>query len=197
MCLTAGIQAELSRNKRRWWSRPVVALLFFLQPVVRGLARYQGQLQPSIQPGRETLDSVALRTGPHSLKEVRYWGEQSVDRMAFVTSVLDRLDKQGWPNKTDIGWSEYDLDVLGSRWAHIQITTMAEDYPKGKKMLHCRLRAKWSLQAKVAFWGALGFELLIIGFVGRWVPWLWALLLTVPIFAVFLSREKRTLQSLM
>jgi O-antigen biosynthesis protein len=197
VCITAGIQAELPKNKRRYWSRPVVALLFFLQPITRGWARYQGQLQPTTQPTRETLDSVALRNSPHSLKEIRYWGEQSVDRMAFVTSILEQLDKQGWSNKSDIGWSEYDLEVLGSRWAHLQITTMAEDYPKGKKMIHCRLRAKWSLQAKVAFWAALGFELLIIGFVGRWLPWLWLLLLTMPIFVMFLSREKRTLQSVM
>ena len=157
----------------------------------------RGNCSPPRNRRRETLDSVALRNSRHSLEEVRYWGDQSVDRMAFVTSILERLDKQGWPNKSDIGWSEYDLDVLGSRWAHVQITTMAEDYPKGKKMIHCRLRAKWSLQAKVAFWGALGFELLVIGFVGRWLPWLWLLLLTMPIFALFLAREKRTLQSLM
>ncbi len=197
VCVTAGIQAELPKNKRRWWSRPVVALLFFMQPIVRGWARYQGQLQPTPSPARETLESAALRNSSHSLKEVRYWGEQSVDRMAFVTSVLERLDKQGWPNKSDIGWSDYDLDVLGNRWAHLQITTMAEDYPNGKRMLHCRLRAKWSLQAKLAFWGALGFELLVIGFVWRRLPWLWALLATMPIFAFLLHREKRALQSLL
>jgi hypothetical protein len=197
VCVTAGIQAELPKNKRRWWSRPVVALLFFLQPIARGWARYQGQLLPSASPGRETMESVSLRNSNHSLAEVRYWGDQSVDRMAFVTTILERLDKEGWSNKSDIGWSEYDLEVLGNRWARLQITTMAEDFPKGKKMIHCRLRAKWSLQAKVAFWSALGFELVIIGFVSRWLPWLWALLLTMPLFAAFLAREKRTLQSLM
>ena len=102
--LTAGIQVELSEEQAPLvvvW--PVVALLFFLQPVVRGLARYQGQLQPSTQPARETLDSLSLRNSEHSLNEVRYWGDQGVDRMAFVTSVLERLDKQGWPNKSDVG----------------------------------------------------------------------------------------------
>ena len=37
----------------------------------------------------------------------------------------------------------------------------------------------------------------MIGFVGRRLPGLWLLLLSMPVFAWFLSREKRSLQSLM
>ena len=40
ICVTAGFRAELSSVKRRWWSRPLVALLFFLQPIVRRLANW-------------------------------------------------------------------------------------------------------------------------------------------------------------
>ena len=61
-------------------------------------------------------------------------------------------------------------------------------------MFRCRLRTSWSLPAKVAFWAALGFELLMIGFVGRTLPWLWALLAIQPLFAWFCSREQRDLQ---
>ena len=199
VCITAGLQAQLPRNKRRWWSRPVVALLFFLQPIVRGLARYQGQLVQAATPQeeRESLDSVAARGSGVSLKEVCYFGDASVDRIQFVTRTLERLDKEGWPNKSDIGWSEYDLEVFGNRWSYLQLTTVAEDYPQSKKMIRCRLRAAWSLQAKVAFWAAFGFEVLVIGFVWKWLPWLWLLLLTMPLFAWYLQHEKRTLQSVM
>jgi len=176
----------------------VVALLFFLQPIVRGWARYQGQLglQSTPQAAKESLDSVALRSSRHSLREVCYWGEQSVDRIGFVTSILERMDKQGWPNKSDIGWSKYDLEVLANRWVHLQLTTVAEDHPKGKRMIRCRLRTAWSLQSKVAFWSAFGFELLVLGFVGKWLPWLWCLLISMPLLAWFLVREARNLQSL-
>ncbi len=198
VCIAAGTQAELPKNKRRWWSRPVVALLFLLQPIVRGWARYQGQLglQSTPQSAKETLDSVALRSSRHSLKEVCYWGEQSVDRIGYVTSILEQLDKQGWPNKSDIGWSDHDLEVLGNRWVRLELTTVAEDHPRGKRMFRCRLRTAWSLQAKVAFWSALGFELVVLGFVGKWVPWLWSLLASMPLLAWFLVKEERNLQSL-
>src|SRR5882724_9788845 len=197
VCIAAGAQAELPRNKRRYWSRGMVALLFLLQPIVRGWARYEGRLglPAAPQTARETLDSVALREGHDSLNEACYFGEMG--RIEFVTGILERLDKQGWPNKSDTGWSGYDVEVLGSAWAHLRLTTVAEEYSKGKKMIRCRLRPAWSLQARAAFWAALGFELLVIGFVGRRLPGLWLLLLSMPVFAWFLSREKRNLQSLM
>ncbi len=199
VCGVAGAQAELPKNKRRYWSRPVVALLFFLQPITRGLARYSGQLglQSAPQASQGSLDSVALRGSHHALGEARYWGDASVDRIEFVKGILERLDREGWPNKTDIGWSEYDIEVLGSRWTQLRLTTVAEDYPRGKKMIRCRLRARWSLQAKVVFWSVLGFELLVIGAVGKWLPFLRALLLSVPLLAWFFVWEKRNLQSLM
>ncbi|MDB6122613.1 MAG: glycosyl transferase family 2 [Pedosphaera sp.] len=198
VCSVAAAQAELPKNKRRWWSRPVIALLFLLQPVVRGWARYQGRLTlgTATSEARETLDSVALRNGEHSLSEVSYWGHYPVDRIEFVTSILERLNREGWPNKSDIGWNEYDVELFGNRWTHLQLTTVAEDYPNNKRMIRCRLRTYWSLLAKVTFWAVLGFELPIIAFVGRWLPWLWLLLLTMPLFAWFMWQEKRTLQSL-
>src|SRR5439155_2264164 len=42
--VAAGAQAALPKAKRRWWSRPLVAMMFFVQPIVRGWARYQGRL---------------------------------------------------------------------------------------------------------------------------------------------------------
>jgi GT2 family glycosyltransferase len=198
-CLAAGAQAELPRNKRRWWSRPVVGLLYFLQPVVRGLARYQGQLglTDSTQAARETLDSVSLLNSEHSLEQVSYWGGQSVDRIEFVKGIIEQLDKDGWPNKVDIGWSEFDLEVLGNRWAKLRLTTVAEDHPGGKRMFRCRLRSAWSLQAQITFWTAAGLELMVIGVAGEWQRWLWAILLSLPLIAWFFMRERRILQSIM
>src|SRR6266436_3709619 len=59
VCVAAGAQAALPKGKRRWWSRPLVATLFFLQPVVRGWARYQGRLTLRRTPiaAQQTLDS--------------------------------------------------------------------------------------------------------------------------------------------
>jgi GT2 family glycosyltransferase len=199
VCVAAGFQVVLPKKKICRWSRPLVAMLFFLQPIVRGLARYQGRLSLRRIPlaAQQTLDSLALRHSHLSLRHVQYWAEPPIDRLAFVTTMLRRLDHQGWPNKSDIGWSEYDVEVYGSRWCNLQITTVSEEHAVGKQMLRCRLRAKWSLQAKVVFWSLCGFELLVLGFVRAKIPWLWLLLLSLPLLALFLLREQRNLQSML
>jgi hypothetical protein len=200
VCIAAGVQAALPRQKIHWWSRPLVALLFFLQPIIRGWARYQGRLlpQPGGVPERQTLDSVALRESKLALRDLEYWSEQRFDRLAFVTDLLRRLDQTGWPNKSDAGWSEYDVEVYGDRWSQLQLTTVVEEHPQDKAMLRVRLRTRWSLQAKVAFWTVFGFELLVCGMVAPGQPWLWLLLvLTLPALIWFFHREQRNLRSLM
>ena len=118
-----------------------------------------------------------------------------MERLDFVEAILQRLEQQGWPNRSDIGWSEFDVEIFGSRWSNLQLITVTEDHPARKQLIRCRLRAAWSLSAKVSFWLLLGLELLVLGSVGRWLPWLLLPLLTLPLLAWFLHRQKRTLQS--
>ncbi len=196
VCVAAGAQAELPKNKRRFWSRPLVALLFFLQPIWRGWARYEGRLRnrPTPPAAHETLESLQLKDRGGPVDHVEYWAEHGMDRIDFIRSIVARLEEQGWQYKTDTGWSEFDLEIFGNRWSNLQLTSVAEPHRGGEQIFRCRLRTSWSLPAKVAFWSALGFELLMIGFVGSALPWLWALLAIQPLLAWFFSREQRDLQ---
>jgi len=198
VCVLAGAQAALPKNKIEWWSRPLVALLFFLQPIVRGLARYQGRLaQPPLKmESQESLDSLALFHSAKALDEVRYWASERMDRVDYVAAIIRELQARGWPNKSDVGWSDYDLEIIGSRWSRLLLVTVAEDHPEKRQLVRCRLRAAWSFQAKVVFWGSLALEMVFIGMIGFERPWPWLILSTLPVFWWFVRREGRKLQSL-
>jgi hypothetical protein len=88
------------------------------------------------------------------------------------------------------------VEIFGSRWAHLQLTTVAEPHVGGKQLLRCRLRTAWSLAAKVALCSMLGFELVVIGFIWHTLWQIWFLLSTVPAFAWYVQRDQRDLQSL-
>jgi glycosyltransferase involved in cell wall biosynthesis len=198
VCVVAGAQADLPPNKRRFWSRPLVALLFFLQPIVRGWARYQGRLNfgPTPRKAVESLHSLSLQDRPEALDQLDYWSDTALDRVDFVRRILQRLDRDGWETKPDTGWNDFDVEILGSRWAHLQLATVAEPHAQGKQRVRCRLRAAWSLSAKVTLCLMLGFELVVIGFVWHTLWQIWFLVLTVPAFAWYVNHNRRDLQRL-
>lgn len=191
-CLVAGAQADIPRKQRRLWSRPLVALLYFLQPIVRSWARYRGSLTLSQLPPAAWRRTGALNNaGDAALRERAYWRAGWLDRQEFLHKAIERLDREGWQNKSDAGWSEYDLEVSPSRWANLHLTTASEFSVNGT-LVRCRLQPHWSLLARIAFWSALGFELLIVGFTAKATQnWMWLLLISMGGFALFLQAEQR------
>jgi glycosyltransferase involved in cell wall biosynthesis len=197
MCAAAGAQAEIPLNKRRVWSRPLVALLFFLQPIVRGWARNRGHFLGNRTPlsARETLESLSLEARRERTDELLYWSEKGFDRMAYLARLLERLDAGGWQNKPDAGWSPFDVEVYGSRWATLRLVTATEYHRGGRQMLRCRLNTAWSFLGRTAFWVAAGLALVVIGFSSRFAgAWVWLLLLLLPPIAWRLNVAERDLR---
>lgn len=196
LCVIASVQAELPRSRVRWWSRPLVALLFLLQPVVRGLARHRSHLRGQQTPlsARETLESLSLewQDGGHDV--LRYWSDGRMDRTQFLKRVLERLDERAWPNKPDGGWSRYDIEIYGSRWARLRLVTAVECLTNGTQVMRCRVDGTWSFLARAAVSSLAGLLLLVIGFLGG--GWWWALMLVLPLIAWWIQSAKRHLTRL-
>ena len=197
VCVAAGVQTNVPKGRCRWWSGALVALLFFLQPLVRGWSRHIGRLRLRAQSElvRDTFDSLRLEQGYESLGEVQYWSQHRVERVDFVAAALDQLNRQGWQHRSDIGWSDFDVEFYGNRWSAVQLVTAAEDHPRGR-LIRCRLHANWSLQGRLAFWTLFGLELLLIVLLRESSKWLGVILVSLPAFAYYLHTQKRHLQSL-
>jgi O-antigen biosynthesis protein len=198
ICGAAAAQADLPKRSNRFWSRPLVALLFFLQPMVRGWARYQGRLTVRRRPlaEHETLDSLSLKKAGQEFAQLQYWSEQGVERYDFLAAVLERLDHKNWQNKADAGWNNFDVEIFGSRWSRLRLITAAEILGHRKQLLRCRLETDWTFFAHIVFWAMTGIELVIIGFFAQSFPWLWLMLLSLPAYVAWLGKEQKDLQRL-
>lgn len=187
--ITAAIQADLPRQKRRFWSRPLVALLFFLQPIVRGWARHRWRW--TTQPHARKPPRPALaRFDPAVPQLISYWHQGDADRLEFLRRLIKQLDQEGWQNKADTGWGKFDVEVFGDRWSKLRLTTVTEDLPERQQIVRCRLRATWSPRATLGFWLLAAAELVVIRLFAPLQPWLWMLLLTLPVASWFLDFEK-------
>lgn len=198
VCVAAAAQAELPHKQTRFWSRPLIAWLYFAQPIARGLARYQGHLNLHPPPLRahETMDSLALKGRRLQFTDVQYWSEKSLARLDFIALILRRLEQTDWFFRADPGWSDYDVEIMGSPWSRLQLRTALETFGDGKQMMRCRLRASWTLLARIAFATATAGELLVLSVWGARYPALWLLLLSLAGLAGWLHREKRDLERL-
>jgi hypothetical protein len=196
VCGCAAAQAGLPRRKMRFWSRPLVALLYALQPLVRGWARYQGRLFPPRTPlsARETLDSLGRKQAQLAPGELRFADPAHRGRQVFLGAVLDRLVRERWPHRPDTGWGAWDVEVHGSRWSKLRLLTVTEQPDDSVLRLRCRLQTQWTLPAKLGFGGVLGAALIVATLL-RGHGWIaWCPLAAPALVAYLLSRNQRDLR---
>src|SRR5437773_5970920 len=134
-------------------------MLFWLQPIFRGWARYNWRLTVRSEPPVFKRAISPEQLGElESSGQVGYWSSGSEDRLSFLNHILSKLGSEGWQYKTDTGWNDHDVEVFGSRWSRLRLTTVTEELGQDKRVFRCRLNAIWSLPARIAFWSACGAE---------------------------------------
>jgi glycosyltransferase involved in cell wall biosynthesis len=197
VCVVAAAQAKLPRHKRRFWSRPLVALMFFLQPIVRGwprLWRRPNLLGSRRPPGVTPVHSLFEKQPPAGLL---YWSDGGLDRFTFLQRLRERLEKEGWFCQIDSGWSTHDLECWDNLWSRQVFTTTCEDLDRGKRNLRCRLDSRWTLPAWLVLMGAAAVitAAVVLG-AQRW-PWVWMSLVLAPLTIWMLEdRRARAIESL-
>src|ERR1041385_8008612 len=90
VCILAAAQATLPRKQKRFWSRPLIAALFFLQPLVRGWARYRTMLHLRGRPRKEGAAEPADLSALDETDQLCFWS-RTVDRYSFLRALLAQL----------------------------------------------------------------------------------------------------------
>lgn len=196
LCLLAAARVRLPADRARWWSRPLIAGLHHLQPLVRGAARYQARFNRSTDPrGPEAATPEAALPVPPRGGVLAYWSREHRDRRAWLERMVGALENRCWSHREDTGWGDVDLEVSGSPWAVVTVVTMSEPNQDGSFTLRARLRRRWTLTASVLFWATLAGVALIAGiFRVDWRAW-WIPVASQAVIAWFIWSQGRQLEA--
>jgi glycosyltransferase involved in cell wall biosynthesis len=154
MATAAAASVELPPWQMRWWSRPLVAALYLLQPIVRGWPKYARRLRRTETPPAAYQAVRALAAeykGLGSMHTLNYWNESSIERFTFLEALLVLLDGDQWQSRADSGWDEFDVTIYGDRFTKVLVNTVSENHGGEKRLLRARLEGGWTLLGKISF----------------------------------------------
>ena len=186
VCVIAAAQAHIPRNKRRWWSRPVIAAMFLLQPIVRGWHRLKVRLNFELTPPPQQLVARA----DEAPDTVVFWSAAHADRYRFLEAIQRQVAAQSRPFRPDTGWDSFDLEVQASAWNRIRLATVTEELDQGRRNIRCRLGAAWSARSKLLMALVIAFAVIAISVLRESLPWIWMTLVFLPLVIWFVEEDR-------
>lgn len=138
LALVRAFRVRLPQEHDGVTSRLLVALLSYLQPLVRSWSRYKKKLLTPIAPADETDEPLSISMGLIHPVILGYWDEKWRDRTELLEEAVRTWEQRGWVVKLDAGWSDYDVEVYGDIWSVLRICTVQEDHGSGKRLIRAR-----------------------------------------------------------
>jgi glycosyltransferase involved in cell wall biosynthesis/heme exporter protein D len=149
LAVVASIQAPMPKHKH-WLTRPLIAWLHYRQPIARGWARYSVRLRAKVMrlPTRAFKPKHELPFDPQDSSTLRYWSHEH-DRFPLLREISEEVKAAGWRARIDSGWSPWDLEIYGSRYAKIRIITATEHHHGSGYLTRVNVRSHMSTFAMV------------------------------------------------
>lgn len=128
LAAVAAQQQPMPRHKHPM-TRPLIAYLHYRQPITRGWARYSVRLKSKVMNdearGYRRQDRL-----PFDAKDpatLLYWSKW-YDRLTLLDRISAEVKKAGWRMRVDSGWANYDVEIYGSRYVKVRLTTATEHH---------------------------------------------------------------------
>ena len=138
------IQARPDPRREGFGTRCVIALLCWLQPLVRSGQRYRIRfITPAVKAPSDGPDSAWQG------RVERYITMDGVNRATLVSRAAEDLRRRGHHPLLDTGWSSWDLEVVCTHGVCLQVRTVQEWYEGNSAQIavEYRLRRSASLHA--------------------------------------------------
>jgi len=116
---------------------PLIWLLWVVQPVARGGARYYHWLRTSRSMGIAPTPRPAHR-GHNWPRVLEYWSEEGTWRVWVLNEIAARMASQNWLYSHNNDWEAWDLSVPVSWWFKVRVVTAEENNGGTKQMLRVR-----------------------------------------------------------
>jgi GT2 family glycosyltransferase len=145
--LVAALQAAQARLPPEYDgvdARCLVALLCYLQPLVRSWHRYRTRLSAyrATRAAPPDLPEPTARIPLTGTQTVAYWGENWRERTELLNQVVRYLNEHRWGKVVDSGWENWDLQIYCHAWTVVQVHTAEEDHGGGHRLMRVRYRLR-------------------------------------------------------
>jgi GT2 family glycosyltransferase len=137
-------QAEVPPRHRGFRSRLAIALLCYLQPLVRSWSRYHTRIFAYRPPttNARLLESERKRLPLTGRRTVAYWSEEGGERTELLGRLIRYLNEQSWGKAVDTGWSDWDVEIYCHPWTVVQVCTAEENHGQNKRLIRVRYRLR-------------------------------------------------------
>jgi GT2 family glycosyltransferase len=194
LAIVASYQAPMPRHCSIW-SRPLIAYLHWRQPITRGWARYAVRLRAkvmSLKPGQSARREMPF--DPKMPGVLRYWSK-SHERLHLLQAIAKEATEQGWRIRTDSGWQDWDMEIYGSRYVKVRLSSATEIHGGGAMLTRLRVQPLMSKFCQV-----LTIAMTMLAALLLWHLWPYsrpAALIPVVMAAMYLVNRVRILPTVL
>jgi GT2 family glycosyltransferase len=143
LAVDAAVKAKLPKGAP-WWSRPLVGVLYLIQPPIRAWYRATYDLRlwrPKLSQSYYHIKQEArfISSGDRDL----YWmSDRGLGREALLHEIVEEGKRLGWLGVFNNSWATWDVKLVGDLWYTLLVHTVTEELGSNRRFTRARITAQ-------------------------------------------------------
>jgi glycosyltransferase involved in cell wall biosynthesis len=147
MCINGARKAPIDKRFKGFKARPLVALLIYLGPLLRGWERIKWRLREmraQDQLGPVATEQRARINWAARAFDLSYWSEAGAEKEVLIGGLMEFLLPQKYFVVPDTGWSNWDLKIARGLCSRALVLVCTENHGGAKRLLRVRCAMRFS-----------------------------------------------------